>query len=496
MPQPGDQIGPYRLVSTAGEGGMGVVYRAADTLLHDRAVAVKVMAAHLSRQDAYRAAFLHEAQVAAEVNHPHVVPVHAAGEADGLLYLAMAWIDGVDLGTLRDEGIGPARSVDITQQIARALQALHDAGIVHGDVKPTNVIVHRAGGEDHAYLVDFGVARRTEFADPHTNELVGGTPAYAAPETLDGPPGPLTDQYALACVLYELLTGAKPFGSGEPAVLLARHASAPRPRVSESVPGLAYLDAPVARAMAVDPADRYPDAATFGRELAAAQRRAADEPTQARIATPRGPAADDDDTQDVPVTAVVPAAPPRARVPTPTPAPRRRRRWPTLLAVVLLAAVAAAVVLVVTSAGNGGTTTKQPSASAIAAAQKRSDQIVVARLVRHYAHALNTQNLTLLARVVDPDVVRKGSDGVRGTCVTDKGSRAALKRWKSELPGIPSYRITGDSAKKIDVTGDQATLLAKFAIGGQHAASVRFNARKRDNVWRVTRVLLPPCNVT
>jgi predicted Ser/Thr protein kinase len=488
MPHPGDLIGPYRLVSIAGEGGMGVVYCAADTLLHDRTVAVKVMAAHLSRADAYRAAFLHEAQVAAEVNHPHVVPVHAAGEADGLLYLAMAWIDGEDLGTLRDAGIGPARSVDITQQIARALQALHDAGIVHGDVKPSNVIVHRAGGEDHAYLVDFGVARRTEFADPRTNELVGGTPAYAAPETADGPPSPATDQYALACVLYELLTGDKPFGSGEPAVLALRHASAPRPHVSESEPALAYLDAPIARAMAIDPAQRYRDAATFGRELAAAQRRAVDEPTRARIATPSAPGIDDD-TQDLPVTAVAP--PGRAR------APRHRRRWPALLAVGLLAAAAAAVVIVVLASGNGtATTTKQPSAGAIAAAQKRSDQTVVARLVRHYAHALDTRDLTLLARVVDPHVVREGSDGVHGTCVTDEGSRAALERWKSEFPGIASYHVTGDSAKKIAIDGDRATLLARFAIGGQRPAQVRFSARKRGNVWRMTRVLLPPCNVT
>src|SRR3954466_3916177 len=103
-PMIGDCVGPYRLLEVAGEGGMGVVYRAADTLLNDRAVAVKVMAAHLSAEPAYRAAFLHEAQVAAEVSHPHVVPVHAAGESDGLLYLAMAWIDGRNLRELASAG--------------------------------------------------------------------------------------------------------------------------------------------------------------------------------------------------------------------------------------------------------------------------------------------------------------------------------------------------------------------------------------------------------
>ncbi len=279
MPRPGERVGPYRLLEVAGEGGMGVVYRAADTALHDRIVAVKVMAAHLSAELAYRAAFLHEAHVAAEVSHPHVVPVHAAGEADGLLYLAMAWIEGRDLRVLASLGdLSAARAVAIVRQIARALDAVHDAGIVHGDVKPSNVLVHREDGEDHAYLLDFGVARRTTYADPRTNELVGGTPAYAAPETASGPPDPATDRYSLACVVFELLTGERPFGSGSGSVLARRHADAPRPRVSDVVPELVSFDAVVARAMARDPAERYPSGAEFGRALDRAQR-ASDEPT-------------------------------------------------------------------------------------------------------------------------------------------------------------------------------------------------------------------------
>ncbi len=321
MPQPGDMIGPYKLLSVAGRGGMGVVYRAADTLLHDRAVAVKVMASHLSSEEAYRAAFLHEAHVASEVTHPHLVPVHAAGEADGRLYLAMAWVDGQDLGEAAADGISPGRAADAIQQVARALQALHDAGIVHGDVKPSNVILHRAGGdEDHAYLVDFGVARRTEFADPRTNELVGGTPAYAAPETAAGPPGPASDQYGLGCVLYELLTGDKPFGNDDAAVVARRQATASRPLVSDSVPELAYLDEPVSRAMAVDPAHRYPDAATFGRALAAAQRRASAADT---VVTPMrpGPAQHNDEDEDRARTLVTRRAPRGQR----SPGAKRRR---------------------------------------------------------------------------------------------------------------------------------------------------------------------------
>ena len=228
------------------------------------------MAAHLSAEPAYRAAFLREGEVAAEVSHPHVVPVHAAGEEGGLLYLAMAWIDGPDLRRLATAGgLSAARIVSLVSQVARALDALHEAGIVHGDVKPSNVLVHR---EDHAYLVDFGVARRSAFADPTTGELLGGTPAFAAPETARGLPDPASDQYSLGCVTFELLTGLRPFGTGDPQVLESRHANSPRPRVSDVTPELASFDDVVARAMARDPAERYPSGAAFARALAGAER--------------------------------------------------------------------------------------------------------------------------------------------------------------------------------------------------------------------------------
>ena len=138
MPQPGDMIGPYKLLSVAGRGGMGVVYRAADTLLHDRAVAVKVMASHLSSEEAYRAAFLHEAHVASEVNHPHLVPVHAAGEADGRLYLAMAWVDGQDLGEAAADGISgggpPTRS---SRSLARSRRCTTPGSSTATSSRPT-----------------------------------------------------------------------------------------------------------------------------------------------------------------------------------------------------------------------------------------------------------------------------------------------------------------------------------------------------------------------
>ena len=155
------------------------------------------------------------------------------------------------------------------RQVARALDALHEAGIVHGDIKPSNVLVHR---EDHAYLVDFGVARRSEYADARTNELVGGTPAYAAPETADGVPNPASDLYALGCVVFELLTGERPFGSGDAARAGRPPRHRPAPTRVRHRAGPRGFDEVVARAMARDPAERYASGAEFARALERAER--------------------------------------------------------------------------------------------------------------------------------------------------------------------------------------------------------------------------------
>ena len=470
---------------------MGIVYRAADTLLHDRTVAVKVMAAHLSAEPAYRAAFLHEAQVAAEVSHPNVVPVHAAGEADGLLYLAMAWIDGPNLREIGALSI--TRAITLVRQVARAIDALHEAGIVHGDIKPSNILVHR---EDHAYLVDFGVARRSEYADARTNELVGGTPAYAAPETADGVPNPASDLYALGCVVFELLTGERPFGSGDARVLAARHATAPRPLVSDIAPDLAVFDDVVARAIARDPAERYASGAEFARALERAERTVAEPATRVMMR----PAASE------PATPARDAVPPRrparrrrrgrgrspqgrrARAPAPPgrrPARRARSRPPepprrnrgALAAVALVALLAAAFAIgyVVTNSGGDD----------LAARQRAADTRVVTRLVRNYADALSTGDLDKLARTVSPDVVREGSDG-EDNCARDTGSRDALARWAAQIDDLQGYQL-----QRIKVTLDGTT--AQVTAQGTLAGPIRFNAALEDGVWRITRVTAQPC---
>ena len=210
----GQTFGGYHIIELVGSGGMGLVYRAEQRIL-GRTVALKVIRPEIAESGDYRSRFLREARFAASVDHPHVVSVYDAGEQDGRLYLSMQWIDGTDLGTLidREQRLAPERAVLIGVQLAEALQAVHDAGLVHRDVKPANVLVREIGGRDYAYLTDFGIAKAPAAQDSLTRTgWVIGTPAYLAPEQIRGEqPGPRSDLYALGCVIFEALTGQPPF---------------------------------------------------------------------------------------------------------------------------------------------------------------------------------------------------------------------------------------------------------------------------------------------
>jgi ABC-type branched-subunit amino acid transport system substrate-binding protein/DNA-binding beta-propeller fold protein YncE len=206
---PGATFAGYRIESQVGRGGMGVVYRATDTSL-ERPVALKLIAPELADDERFRARFLKEPRLAASLDHPSVVPIYEAGERDGQLYLAMRYVEGSDLGTIlrRDGKLSPERALPILGQIAAALDAAHRRGLVHRDVKPANVLLDQDG---HAYLTDFGITKRIGGASTDTGHVVG-TLDYLAPEQIRGDSvDARTDCYALACVLYECLTGAPPF---------------------------------------------------------------------------------------------------------------------------------------------------------------------------------------------------------------------------------------------------------------------------------------------
>src|SRR5215217_447826 len=294
-PAAGTEVAGYRIIERAGSGGMGVVYRAEETGLGGRPVALKLLPPALAGDPDFRARFLREMRVAAAIDHPNIVPIYRAGEDRGLLYLAMRYVHASDLRrVLETEGrLDPVRTLSILDQVARALDAAHARGLVHRDVKPANILLAPPvidGDPEHVYLVDFGLAR----SDSDDRSIGGagsflGTPRYAAPEQAAGlPVDGRTDGYALGCVLYECLTGHPPFpgGSGE-AVLLA-HLESPPPRVTALRPDLPpAIDQVVARALAKVPEDRFPSC----RALVTAARQALTQttPTPGTPGTPGTP---------------------------------------------------------------------------------------------------------------------------------------------------------------------------------------------------------------
>jgi serine/threonine-protein kinase len=263
----GSTIGSYRVDALLGRGGMGVVYRAEDLRL-GRRVALKVLRSELADDHTYRTRFLRESRLAASIEHAGILPVYEAGELDGLLYIAMRFVDGVDLaGLVRREGpLEPRRAVALVSDLAGALDAAHARGLIHRDVKPSNALVGTDADGEHAYLVDFGITQDTTERErlTATDQLIG-TADYLAPERIRGEPSDgRADIYALGCVLFECLTGEPPFGGTSEAALIYGHLEE-RPRrpseVRSQVPRT--LDAVVARALAKDPADRWQSGSAF-----------------------------------------------------------------------------------------------------------------------------------------------------------------------------------------------------------------------------------------
>jgi ABC-type amino acid transport substrate-binding protein/predicted Ser/Thr protein kinase len=263
-------FGHYQLRELIGRGGMGEVYRAYDTKT-DRVVALKVLPHHLAEDATFQQRFRRESQAAAGLNDPHVVPIHGYGEIDGRLYLDMRLIEGRNLGTIledTDEALGAAFAVNVVEQVATALDAAHEAGLIHRDVKPSNILIT---GRDFVYLIDFGLARTAGEKGLTTAGNTLGTLAYMAPERFEGAQiDPRADIYALTCVLYECITGSRPYPSESYEQQIKGHMVSPPPRPSAIDPKLAAFDDVIAKGMAKKPAKRYQTAG----ELAAAARQA------------------------------------------------------------------------------------------------------------------------------------------------------------------------------------------------------------------------------
>lgn len=308
-PAPGTRIGRFLLLDQLGQGGMGVVFRAREENL-GREIALKVIAPLFAHDPEFRERFTREARAQASLESAHVVTVYAHGEEDGYLYIASQLIPGGDLGQLiRDEGPPTlVEALEVIEQVASGLSDAHEAGLVHRDIKPGNVLVRRRPGSLRAYLADFGIARRMNADATRFSTTTAGTPSYMAPELHGGAKaGPSTDIYALGCVLWVALTGTPPYQGMSEFQLIAAHVREPVPQLEGDSAMVHATNRILRTAMAKEPSERYQSAAEMGSDLQAALRL----PVTPGTAVPEGKGA----------TALRPVVRPAGARPTPAPAP-------------------------------------------------------------------------------------------------------------------------------------------------------------------------------
>jgi serine/threonine protein kinase len=340
----GSRVAGYLLEKLVGVGGMAAVFRARDERL-GRVVALKLLAG----DEVVRKRFVREARAVAAVDHPHIIPVYEAGEAEGVLFIAMRFVAGDDLRVIvgREGALSPRRAVAFISPVASALDAAHDAGLVHRDVKPANMLVdvgpHRP---EHVYLSDFGVARGVMSSSGLTRAgQFLGTPDYAAPEQISGQDvDGRADQYALACVAYTLLSGSVLFRREVPMAVLYAHLSVPPPRLTAARPDLPdAVNQVLARALAKEPDDRYDSCGTFADELREALGLEPYDPTRPSGVTAVPPSRNATTTPltippDSPPTRLLPGSPslpPMTSLPAPPPgSPSRPAATATWTAVV------------------------------------------------------------------------------------------------------------------------------------------------------------------
>jgi YVTN family beta-propeller protein len=357
--QPGDVFAGHRVTGVAGRGGMGVVYRAVQLDL-DRAVALKLIAPQLAEDPAFRERFVRESRLAASIDHPNVIPIYYTGEDESALYIAMRYVEGSDLRTLvRAAGrLDPERAAHIVAQVASALDAAHERGIVHRDVKPANVLL---GGSDHVYLTDFGLTKRisSQSGQTHAGGWVG-TLGFVAPEQIRAERvDARADVYALGCVLFHTVAGGPPYQRDSDEATLWAHLHDDPPSLRASAPDAPpELQAVIDRALAKEPEDRFQSAGDLGRAALAAVGREPG-PRRERVVARGAAAPAEAETAPSPDQSPTVLAEPAA--------PRRGGRRPAwvwaLVAVPVIALAAVAAIALSDGGGPAGTETRPPATS-------------------------------------------------------------------------------------------------------------------------------------
>jgi hypothetical protein len=337
----GEVFAGYTIIRRLGSGGMGQVYLAQHPRL-PRRDALKVLPSELTANDEFRQRFNREADLAATLYNEHIVGIHDRGEYEGQLWISMDYVEGTDAARLLraryPSGMPKDDVVEIISAVADALDYAHSRGLLHRDVKPSNILLTDASPRRRILLADFGIARELgEISGLTATNMLVGTTAYCAPEQLQGSDlDGRADQYALGCTAFDLLAGSAPFQHSNPAVVITQHLSAPPPHISERRPELANLDGPIAKALAKKPDDRYPTCTDFVAALGSRLDTAAAEVPEVTV----GP------TEVIAAPTEVIASP----TPAPATAPKARAGWrgPAL---VLAALVVVALVAVGAYAG-------------------------------------------------------------------------------------------------------------------------------------------------
>src|SRR3954466_14374786 len=266
----GDVIGGFRLDAQLGEGGVGVVWLAEEQNGQGRRAALKVLPGELADNSEIRERFLRESKYAERVKHPNIAEVYGAGEQDGNLWLAMRYLEGTDLASIIRRGgpLQPRQALSITGQAAAALDEAHKAGLLHRAIKPANVVIASDDGTERAYVIDFGLGKAPQ-TDEHGLTKPGqfvGTIDYTAPEqiTQNQELTGKVDEYSLACLLYEMLTGEVPFPKKRDVEVIMAHVGEPPPKPTEKRSGLPVaIDDVIAKGMAKTPEERYENCTAF-----------------------------------------------------------------------------------------------------------------------------------------------------------------------------------------------------------------------------------------
>jgi predicted Ser/Thr protein kinase len=475
---PGTQFAGYAIEGVAGRGGMGIVYRARQ-LRPARLVALKVISPQLAGDKEFRERFAYESQIAASIEHSNVIPVYEVGEEAGLLYIAMRYVDGTDLGAvIAAEGrLAPDRAVAILAELAAALDAAHARGLVHRDVKPANVLIAREGPREHVYLTDFGLAKLSA-ADGRTRAgAFVGTLDYAAPEQLEGKRvDARTDVYAAGCLLYHMLTGSVPFPHDHEAAIMMAHLSAtPRP-MRELVPGTpGELDEVVDRAMAKDPAGRYPSAGDLSRAAAEAAHGRQATVVERSVATGQAAPAGAD-------AATVIEAPERS-----APSGRGRRRGLIVGGgVAALIAVVGIVVAIAASSSGGSHATTTTTSTTTPVAPPATKTYSNAQLGVSFSYPASWQHLSLQGSPADFGTTT-GAGETRCALVIERGAAPSQGTQESQFAFVRARSaIAAKDNKHYELRAIQAeqgvniTGVGLVRVAGSQGGHLGFFFRGRD----------------